>query len=299
MRNKAREGQPVPRMEPVPDNPAGENVPYRGAVDHGVPFTEPEHIDEAHYHTGRPVEYLPEQEADKQEPVPVIIVREGVREIRTVHTVAIPLMAGQPSQILARDDKRLSASMYVVPNTLTTDNNRVWVNVIPRQHFLNPAASISFDAVNAPEGSTLHAVKRVWSNTGPGTAQIMIMDTPDNVGLPGLTQAVVSDATGVVTTYTRGTLPTTSPSYQPRLNFAGTDPTTDIELEGWVYSIPPNDYIAETGAVYISPDSNPSQYNGFKLTNIPQNVGGTEPLFAMAPNGATAYLLIETVEQVR
>jgi hypothetical protein len=95
------------RFEPVPDTPAGENIPYRGVVDHGVAYDQPELTDEAHYHMGREVEYEPEMQ--EPTPIPVRIVREGEREIRTIQTSHVTLAAGEGSrQILGRDDRRTS-----------------------------------------------------------------------------------------------------------------------------------------------------------------------------------------------
>lgn len=96
-------------MTPIPDDPAGTNLPYRGAVDHGVPFQETELADEAHYHTGRPVEYMPE-EADAVA-IPVRIVQESARELRQFSTDIVELnVTGQVNPItrLAPRDERRS-----------------------------------------------------------------------------------------------------------------------------------------------------------------------------------------------
>jgi hypothetical protein len=96
------------RMTPVPDNPAGPNIPYRGVVDHGVPYAEVESTDEAHYHMGRPVEYTDEP-AEDVVPIPVRVVTAGAREKRYISHAVYSLDAGAGSlriQIAQRDENR-------------------------------------------------------------------------------------------------------------------------------------------------------------------------------------------------
>jgi hypothetical protein len=96
------------RVTPVPDNPAGANLPYRGAVDHGVPYAEVEPTDEAHYHSGRPVEFLPEDTTDDVAPIAVRVVGSGTREIKQFRVFRSNVAPGNFTGLVGRDSTRSS-----------------------------------------------------------------------------------------------------------------------------------------------------------------------------------------------
>lgn len=105
---------------PVPDNPAGANIPYRGVVDHGVPVQQEELPDEAHYWTGRPVEYLPEE--TEPDPIPVRVVNQGARELRRFSATQPVLSfsngnAVQQVRIAGRDENRTKLLIRVIGRT--------------------------------------------------------------------------------------------------------------------------------------------------------------------------------------
>jgi hypothetical protein len=92
--------------EPVEERVAGHNYPYRGMVDHGVPDNNGEPTDEAHYWTGRPVEYV-ENPDEEPVPIPVRVVRgETGREIKAFSTMQLPLNVGAPQQVAGRNERR-------------------------------------------------------------------------------------------------------------------------------------------------------------------------------------------------
>lgn len=97
----------VDRLTPEPDRIAGNNIPYRGDVDHGVPSGRVESTDEAHYHLGRPVEFLDDPTEDIV-PIPVRIVGQGARETKRVNTNIYRLdpTLNQRMPIAGRDEKR-------------------------------------------------------------------------------------------------------------------------------------------------------------------------------------------------
>lgn len=111
MGNQSREEDTPKRgLTPVEDNPAGDNVPYRGVVDHGVPWDESDARDVPGYGERDAVVY--EQAPVEQNPIPVYIVNEGGREVRrmrTVRGVAGGSTNGRVRDILGFDEDRVSA----------------------------------------------------------------------------------------------------------------------------------------------------------------------------------------------
>ena len=107
-------------LAPVPDNPAGANIPYRGVVDHGVPYENQEMFDEAHYYTGRPVEYAPEEH--DPDPIPVRVVNDGMRELRRFSATQPVLSfsngnAVQKVRLLGKNEHRTKALIRCVGRT--------------------------------------------------------------------------------------------------------------------------------------------------------------------------------------
>ena len=127
---------PVKSLTPVPDTIAGNNLPYRGNVDHGVPGPDVESTDEAHYHMGRPVEY--EDEPKPIDAVPVRIVGQSSREIRRFHVGNHIIDNTQVRQIAPRGESRLSVKIA----NLSADQTI----------FIGPDATISAYAGGYPIG---------------------------------------------------------------------------------------------------------------------------------------------------
>ena len=99
----------VEAIAPVPENYVGDNIPYRGVVNHGVPVDEPFiETDELEEEENPPTEYVPP--VDEQDPVPVKIVQETSRE--RVYWRANGYTIGTiPICVLSRNDRRKRAEI--------------------------------------------------------------------------------------------------------------------------------------------------------------------------------------------
>lgn len=139
-RNQSREEDTPKRgLTPIPDNPAGDNVPYRGVVDHGVDWDESQSRDVPGYGDREVVTY--EEPPNEPEPVPVRIVEEGSRErrrVRTVRAYAGGSTVGTSRAILGEDDmrtrariKNLHATKQVFISDTLMDFTGVFLNGYP------------------------------------------------------------------------------------------------------------------------------------------------------------------------
>lgn len=120
MRGRVVTSKPVNRPEPitpVPEDYAGDNLPYRGINDHGVSVDE-------HWRSpsqdmgvrpdGRLVDVY-EPEEHHQEPIPVYLVNRSSRERRAFRPVvayAGGTTFGQARQILGQDETRTKATIF-------------------------------------------------------------------------------------------------------------------------------------------------------------------------------------------
>lgn len=130
VRGRVVTSKPVDRptpIAPVPEDYAGDNVPYRGVVDHGAPvddnFRDPE-TDMPVRPDGRLVDVY-EHEETHHEPIPVYIVNRSSRERRTFRSVTA--YAGGTNfgarQILGQDETRTRATIR--NNSLGVD---LWIS---------------------------------------------------------------------------------------------------------------------------------------------------------------------------
>lgn len=102
-------------MQPIGETVAGENLPYRGTVDHGVPYTGVDPIDESRmWADSDKTDY--ETEEKVADPIPVRVVNQGSREIKTFSSALYEIPAGptslDPVQICGRDEKRTQITIY-------------------------------------------------------------------------------------------------------------------------------------------------------------------------------------------
>lgn len=112
----------TPRTETV----HGQNLPYRGIVDHGVPGSEPDPDDEAHhFDNARPVVYDESLAEKAPDPIPVVVVRgKQKREVRAFGVAQIPLaQGGAPYQLVGRDIRRTN----VIIRNPTGSPGPIWI----------------------------------------------------------------------------------------------------------------------------------------------------------------------------
>lgn len=108
-------------MTPVEEVPPAGNIPYRGIVDHGIAPGKVESEDEAHYWTGRPVEYMPEEH--EPDPIPVRVVHdEGGHELRQFSATQ-PLLSfsngnsQQRVRLAGKDSRRTQVKIRCIGRT--------------------------------------------------------------------------------------------------------------------------------------------------------------------------------------
>jgi hypothetical protein len=71
--------QDTEHLTPRIEHAAGDNLPYRGSVNHGVAQDAVEMADERKHWNGRPVEFVkPPEDADDMTPIPVVVM-ESIR----------------------------------------------------------------------------------------------------------------------------------------------------------------------------------------------------------------------------
>lgn len=96
-------------MTPIPDSVAGANLPYRGQVNHGVPYDGVNPIDESQYWSEEETDY--EDEAQAVDPIPVRVVNRGAREINRFSTRQFTTAIGVPIQVADRNESRTSITI--------------------------------------------------------------------------------------------------------------------------------------------------------------------------------------------
>lgn len=111
-------------VQPVPEVYAGENLPYRGVMYHGVePTTKPAPPDE--YNTGAVIEY--EEPSPEQEPVPVRVVNESARfQLVARANIQTITATNTPIEVAGRDQTRVSFKLVN-----TDDADSVYVGFGP------------------------------------------------------------------------------------------------------------------------------------------------------------------------
>lgn len=145
-------------IEPVPDNPAGYNNPYRGTEAHGVePITPEQHDYDADRGHGREA-YVYDEEKEPQPPIPVRIVGEDSDELPTFRTARHYVAGSQAVSVLGRDKRRRSVK---IKNVSTTDKE----NLIGNGQFeTNTDGWVSRHGVQATITRSL-----AWTKLGAGS----------------------------------------------------------------------------------------------------------------------------------
>lgn len=145
-------------VTPVVENYAGNNIPYRGVVDHGVDAGEVDPHRPVLWDDGRAVE----QELVEDDDTPVVPVRivnqQSAREFRTFRTspsYAGGATYGRARQILGQDENRNSAR---IRNTSETET--VWIGESPET-----ANSLAGYPILPGESETLAAHSAVYAST--------------------------------------------------------------------------------------------------------------------------------------
>lgn len=151
----------IEAIAPVPENYVGDNIPYRGTVNHGVPVDEPFiDTDELMEEENPEPEYAPPVE--EQEPVPVRIVQETDRERRywrgNGYTVGTT-----PICVLSRNDRRRQAE---IRNIIGTAGGSTTLHVSHTQEKVGwSMGNPQFDNVIIGSGGTplvIHSTEPVW-----------------------------------------------------------------------------------------------------------------------------------------
>lgn len=145
----------VARVEPQLEQYAGQNNPFRGTEQHGVPFEAEPYADPLS-HDGVPVEYeAPEPAPD---PVPVRIVQDSAQEVSRWDGATFPITEGlRALLIVGRNEKRFSLSI---------------TNEGPDPVYLSPTAAfnVGFAAVRLGAGGEFKLTKgaEVYAMTDNG-----------------------------------------------------------------------------------------------------------------------------------
>lgn len=120
MRGRVVTSKRVDRPEPITpvvEEYAGDNVPYRGTVDHGAPYSDDfrETFEDMSLRPdGRLVDVY-ESEDTETDPIPVYIVNQSSRERRAFRSVVAYAGGtdyGRARQLLGQDESRTRATIY-------------------------------------------------------------------------------------------------------------------------------------------------------------------------------------------
>lgn len=103
-------------LEPIPEEYAGVNFPYRGTVNHGVAPTtgvDPEEYYENDQYDAGPEEIPSLPEEKEPDPIKVKVVNESARERYTFRTYTYPANGQTAKALCGRNDKRMNVRVRV------------------------------------------------------------------------------------------------------------------------------------------------------------------------------------------
>lgn len=140
------------RITPVPESYAGDNHPYRGTENHGVPDTENPHDPSVEFDNEATHLIVYDEEVPEPEPIPVKVMNQaGGRRVgfRTFRTV-VPI-DGTPIQVLGRNDKRRNLTI------LNNGDRSVAIAPTPADLISRPSGVAAANTGNGGNGFVIYA----------------------------------------------------------------------------------------------------------------------------------------------
>lgn len=167
--------KPVP---PTPEQYAGDNIPYRGVVEHGQPVDDNwrDPADDLPQHDGRLVDVY-EHESVEPDPIPVYIVNQSSRERRAFRTMQS--YAGGTDvgvmRIVGQDDSRTRLTIKVPTGAQT-----VWV----ADDSANANSVVGFP-IAAGESYTTETQEALYASVAQPAQQVLYLAVEYRVNLDG------------------------------------------------------------------------------------------------------------------